>query len=357
MKKNIAIICDYKLLPDRVGGMDHFFWQFDQLCKDQEINIDWFFPNDSNHEGYSELNIFSPDISNLEAFFIQHIKNNSLEYSHIITHFIELCTPFFKQLNNFSKVKVITVDHNPRPLAGYPLIKKIKKRIKGILYSSYIDTFVAVSIYTKNEIIKDFGKHTAKKTIVIYNGVFIDNIKERAYRSGKQPKFLVASHLRESKGIQDLIKAVAILPKNILELLKIDIFGEGPFKEDLIQLIVAFNLENNFNFKGSVPNLNNIYCLYDYLLQPTHMECFSLSILESLAANVPVITTPVGGNKETIINKKNGYIFKTQDINELSNLLKLLWMGEMGIKDSTRNLIEQNFTINNMVQQHFELIK
>ena len=32
------------------------------------------------------------------------------------------------------------------------------------------------------------------------------------------------------------------------------------------------------------------------------MECFSLSILESLAANIPVITTPVGGNLEVVTN-------------------------------------------------------
>jgi glycosyltransferase involved in cell wall biosynthesis len=37
------------------------------------------------------------------------------------------------------------------------------------------------------------------------------------------------------------------------------------------------------------------------------MECFSLSILESLSANVPVITTNVG-NEEVIINNKMVYI-------------------------------------------------
>ena len=48
------------------------------------------------------------------------------------------------------------------------------------------------------------------------------------------------------------------------------------------------------------------------MLQPTHMECFSLSILESFAANVPVITTNVGGNKEVIDEGENGYIFKAK---------------------------------------------
>jgi glycosyltransferase involved in cell wall biosynthesis len=53
---------------------------------------------------------------------------------------------------------------------------------------------------------------------------------------------------------------------------------------------------------GSTANLSELYC-NDYMVQPTHMECFSLSILESLSANVPVITTN-GGNEEVIINNK-----------------------------------------------------
>ena len=355
MKKTIVIICNYKLIPERVGGMDHFFWMFDKLCKNRGFNVDWVFPNYSNHDDYTELNILSSDSNNLETFIIQHIKKNSQHYSHIITHFLELCTPFFKQLKHLTIAKIITVDHNPRPLGGYPYFKKIKKRIKGILYSRYIDSFVAVSNYTKNEIVRDFGKQVENKTCVIYNGVLIDDINVREFRSVKQPTFLVASHLRESKGIQDLIKSVAILPKNILELLKIDIYGDGPYEKELKQLVNNLDLKTNINFMGSVPNLNNIYCNYDYLLQPTHMECFSLSILESLAANVPVITTPVGGNEEVIVNNKNGFIFKAKETHELSGLLKGLWMGKIGIEESTRDLILQNFTIKKMVQEHFEL--
>jgi glycosyltransferase involved in cell wall biosynthesis len=42
----------------------------------------------------------------------------------------------------------------------------------------------------------------------------------------------------------------------------------------------------------------------------SHMECFSLSILESCVMNVPVITTNVGGNEEVIVNIKMVLYFK-----------------------------------------------
>ena len=57
--KKIAVICNYQLLPERVGGMDYFFWRFDQKCKENNCAIDWFFPNKATHGDYNKLNIYS----------------------------------------------------------------------------------------------------------------------------------------------------------------------------------------------------------------------------------------------------------------------------------------------------------
>ena len=92
------------------------------------------------------------------------------------------------------------------------------------------------------------------------------------------------------------------------------------------------------------------------MLQPTHMECFSLSILESLAANVPVITTNVGGNEEAVINGTNGYIFKAKDSNALSAILKEVFLGTKRIDKNTRIAIEDKFSLEKMVSEHFALL-
>ena len=107
---------------------------------------------------------------------------------------------------------------------------------------------------------------------------------------------------------------------------------------------------------GSQPNLKEIFCQYDYMLQPTHMECFSLSILESLAANVPVITTNVGGNEEVITNTVNGFIIKAKDIDSLENVIKKVYLGDFKITQNTRTLIEKAFSLDSMVDNHFKII-
>ncbi|MDP2069744.1 MAG: glycosyltransferase family 4 protein [Lutibacter sp.] len=355
-KSKIAVLCNYELLPERVGGMDAFFWEFDKKCKEANIEVDWFFPNGATHGDYQLLTIKYNSSKSIESFFLESLAQQETDYTHIITHFLELCTPFFKQVKQLSKATIIAVDHNPRPLEGYPVAKRIKKRIKGLLFSRYIDLFVGVSAYTIKELLKDFGKHIQPKTQVIYNGIDILEIATRTTRSIEKPTFLTASHLRFSKGIQDLIQAVALLPEPIKKELKIDVFGDGPYKMELQALVQVLKLEHCFNFKGSTAQLKSLYANYDYMLQPTHMECFSLSILESLAANVPVITTNVGGNEEAITNNENGYIFEAKNIDQLSDLLQEVYMGNKKITANTRKLIEERFTIDKMVSEYMQIV-
>lgn len=354
LANRVAVICNYKLLPERVGGMDHFFWAFNKICKENNVEVHWFFPNASNHGEYSSLNIISPDNEiAFEAFVLNNIKG---AYKTVFTHFVELCTPFYYELKKQTGAKIIAVDHNPRPLNGYPLKKRLKKRLKGLMYAKCIDKFIGVSEYTGKEILRDFGNFLRSKTSVIYNGVILEDIKQNTIRRKANPKFLVVSHLRASKGIQDLIEAVNLLSDAIKKHLKIDIYGEGPYESELKKKVSQFKLETVFNFKGSVSNLNELYCLYDYMLQPTHMECFSLSILESLAANVPVVTTNVGGNEEVVKHSENGYIFNVNKSKELSVILTSIITGEKYITQNTRNLIKNEFSIDKMVESYFQFL-
>lgn len=352
--KNIAVLCNYKLLTDRIGGMDRFFWLFDQACKAQGYQVTWFFPNSATFNGYENLEIIPAKNNSIEQTFL----HTNQKFDVVFTHFIELCTPFFKEVKkrNLAK-KIITVDHNPRPFNGYPLKKKIQKKIKGLIYSKYIDQIIGVSQYTVTHILKDFGSHLKNKCSVLYNGIDYKKFKVRESRNLVAPSFLVACHLRYSKGIQDLIQAVALLPKPILNDLVIDIYGDGDYKPNLQRLIAEHDLTKNFVFKGNAANLYDIYYLYDYMLQPTHMECFSLAILESLCANVPVITTPVGGNEEAITSGVNGYILPLQNPLQWSILLQELYLGDKKIDTTTNPFIENNFSIDTMVNQYVNLIK
>ena len=351
LNKNIAVICNYSLNPNRIGGMDRFFVSYDEECKKLGYEISWFFAGGRKYDFYDNLeaHICSKD---LYSEFLDIHRTN--KYNIVITHFVELCTPFFKTIKTTNNPFIISVDHNPRPIEGFPIKKRVKNKLKGILYSKYIDLFIGVSQYTTNCILNDFGKHLQTKTKVVYNGIATDvYLKREAENFGK---FIVASHLRTSKGIQDLIKAVSLVSSEAKNKILIDIYGEGPIEKELKDMVESLELDTVFTFKGSTPQLPNLYKNYSFLLQPTYMECFSLSILESLASNVPVVTTPVGGNEEVVINGVNGFIFPAKDIDKLSALLEEILNRSKKIQKNTFSEIEENFNLSRMVNEHIRLL-
>jgi glycosyltransferase involved in cell wall biosynthesis len=354
MKHRIAVICNYRLQPSRVGGMDYFFWNFDKKCKEDQVAVDWYFPNTSDHGNYPDLNIIPAEGQQIEHLFLTSLKTQS--YHVVITHFLELCTPFYKRIAEVSDAKIICVDHNPRPQYGYSLKKRIEKRFKGLLFSRYIDAFVAVSKYTERELYRDFGSRIAGRMNVIYNGIDTGLYQKSSGRGAKGMRFIVASHLRQSKGIQDLIVAVSEIHAEKRTGIKIDIYGEGPFRSELESLVQTTDTGDIFEFKGSSSNLHAIYCRYDYMLQPTHMECFSMSILESLCANVPVLTTSVGGNEEVIFNGVNGYILPPSNPKALSELMLNMIEGTIRIEGDVSHSVVKQYSIDNMVNNHNELL-
>ncbi|NRS89408.1 glycosyltransferase involved in cell wall biosynthesis [Flavobacterium sp. 7E] len=351
--KRIAILCNYELLPERVGGMDYFFWQFDANCKLNSIQVDWFFPNKATHGQYSTMIINSSNGQAIESFFLDYCQKNQIAYSHVVTHFIELCTPFFYKLSKISKAKVIGVDHNPRPLNGYALKKKIEKKVKGILFSKYIDLFVGVSEASKNDLISDFGFHIKGKAKVIFNGLnFNQFIIKKDFQSSN--KFIIACHLRKEKGVQDVIEAIKKL--NNFDF-TIAIYGEGNYESVLREMVQKYSLDKIITFKGSVANLFEIYSQYDYLIHPSHGETFCYSVVESLLCQLPVITTRHQGNVLGLVTDNiNGFLFDEVDIDGLTTIIKNILMDKSAINNWCNTPALSHFSLDKMVQNHLQLV-
>jgi len=353
--QNIAVICNYQLHANRIGGMDRFYVAYDEKAKELGYKVDWFFSNHEEFNFFDSLNIFSSKRNQtVEVFFREYCLQNNKQYNTVVTHFTELCTPFYKWVKQYHNAHILAVDHNPRPLKGFPLKKRLKNKFKGLWHSKYIDQFIAVSKYTKTHILNDYGRFLNSKTLVVYNGIDVKVFKKR--RANNKNKFIVASHLRKSKGIQDLIRAVSLLDDDIKKQIKIDVYGKGPYEAFLKTLTKELALENCIHFKGSSSKLHELFCNYNYMLQPTYMECFSLSILESLSANVPVITTHVGGNLEVITHGENGFIYQAGDVEALSKIIENIVLQKSAITKDVSTLVDKHYYLDKMVYEHIKLL-
>jgi glycosyltransferase involved in cell wall biosynthesis len=354
----IVVISNYRLSPERLGGMDFFFWEFNREIQDRKYNIQWFFPNcDRSIAEYTSFSILPWNANVPEKFILDSLIDQQVDV--ILVHFLELCTKFYRQLKlQHPKLKIILIDHNPRPLEGYSLKIRLKKLIKGKLYSRYIDKFIAVSNYTRLMLLKDFGKQIRSKVEVVYNGISTDFLKYSDKKITTKKMFMVGCHLRESKGIQDLIEAVAMINEKDRNHLLIDIYGDGDYRVILEKKVKELGLTEQFKFYGNHPRLTQVLPQYQFLLQPTHMECFSLGILEALACDVRVLTTPVGGNTEVIKPLRNGFILPTRNPQKWADFILKLLRNEIQWEDCDFSIeIQKRFSIEKMLNEHIRILE
>ena len=94
---------------------------------------------------------------------------------------------------------------------------------------------------------------------------------------------------------------------------QLDIFGSGSLLRELEQRIVEKDLLGFVTLKGEVDSIEKIYLKYDIYLHTATEEPFGLSILEAMASGQPCVALDAKGNRELILNEKNGFLL-SQDI-------------------------------------------
>lgn len=183
------------------------------------------------------------------------------------------------------------------------------------------DMIIAVSEFTKRKLVK----RGINNVVVIPNGVDLGNYNIKAK---KLPNNICCiSRLTEKKKIDDLVKAVALVRKEIPSV-KCRIIGKGPELEKLKKLVSELKLEKNIEFLGFVPKnedvikilkSSSLFCL------PSVLEGFGMVIVEAMASNVPYVCSDIEPLQEVTSFGKGGLLFKAEDYIDLSvKIVKLL---------------------------------
>lgn len=149
--------------------------------------------------------------------------------------------------------------------------------------------------------------------------------EELIYNTEKPYKLCTFSRVMKEKGIEDAIEAVKIINKKSKEIVyTLDIYGQidENYRERFENLINEF--PEYIKYKGIVPFNKSVEVLKNYyiLLFPTYYEGegFAGTLIDTFSAGVPVIASDWKYNKE-IVNSKNGFIFKTRNIDALVKIL------------------------------------
>jgi len=142
-------------------------------------------------------------------------------------------------------------------------------------------------------------------------------------RNEIQPKFISVRSLHELYNIHCIIDAFGIV-KLHYPTASLMIIGDGPQKNDLEKRVLDLNLLDVM-FTGQVDN-NAIYSYLkkaDIFLSAPKIDNQPVSILEAFNAGLLVISSRVGGVPYMIENTVNGYLFGSENADELAEKMML----------------------------------
>lgn len=89
--------------------------------------------------------------------------------------------------------------------------------------------------------------------------------------------------------------------------------GEGELRGELEARVRALGLTDRFLFTGERDDVPELLASFDVFAFPSLFEGLCLAVIEAQAAGVPVVATPVGGIRETVVPGETGVLVPPRD--------------------------------------------
>ena len=246
----------------------------------------------------------------------------------------------------------------------YNFKNKFKKFYNSIMLRAKLT--IAGSNFIFEHINENYNEYLSKKKKlrVIFRGINIDYFSQKNISILKQEKLkrewgletnkftiLMPGRLTSWKGQEKFIEALNILIEdynitNFQAILLGSDQGRKVYSKRLYSLVERYSLTKKIKFINHCGDMPLAYSLADVVVSASiKPESFGRVAVESQSMSKPIIASNIGGSKETILNKKSGFLYKHDDPRELAKYLntviqlsqeELKLMGNEGRKNITK---------------------
>lgn len=220
------------------------------------------------------------------------------------------------RLLSFKKTPVIVREASNRTESGN--VSFINKLLTCFLYNFIATKVIALSEGVKQDLISNFFIKK-DKIQVIYNPIEVHKIKQLSEDKitdlkeiENHKRIIAVGRLAIQKDFKTLIQAFSLVVKE--ENAKLYILGQGPERENLINLTKELGLEKRVIFLGFKKNPYKYMRISDIFVLSSLWEGFGHVIAEAMAVGIPVIATNCkSGPAEIITDNKNGTLVPVND--------------------------------------------
>ena len=266
----------------------------------------------------------------------------------------------------------------------YNFKSNIKKFYNSIMLRAKLT--IAGSNFIFGHINENYNEYLSKekKLRVIFRGINVDYFNSKNISVLKQEKLkqewnlssntftiLLPGRLTYWKGQEKFIEALNILIEdygisNFQAIILGSDQGRKVYSKKLINLVERYNLNKKVKFINHCKEMPLAYSLADVVVSASiEPEAFGRVSVEAQSMGKPIIASNIGGSKETIINKKTGFLYKHDDPRELAKSLntviqlsqdELKFMGNEGRKNITKKFDVETMCQSNL-KEYRRLIK
>ncbi len=213
------------------------------------------------------------------------LPRHSLIHLHIAQAFSPEIVYLIAKLKKIPYIAHIHLDVDPSGPLGFLLETYKKVFLKRVLKSA---TKILCQTEPQKQLIATKYELPLEDIVVIPNGVAEEYFVDRATSQNSTPRLLFVGRLAAQKNLPLLIEAISQMQTSV----SLDIVGEGELKKDIEELIHKYKLQNvHLHGRRTGKELLKFYESADVFVLPSFKEGFSNSMLEALAAGLPIVAS------------------------------------------------------------------
>ena len=197
---------------------------------------------------------------------------------------------------------------------------------------------------------------------VVYNGIepgsrgsSAQRHEARAALGLSRDAFVVgtAGRLDPVKNLEAMLQAIALLRDKVKGAVAV-IIGDGPQRAALEARAAELGVTESVIFAGYRSDVRALMPAFDVYLNCSTYEGVSLTILEAMAASLPVIAAPVGGNPEVVVDHETGYLIPSRPRSMVEAMTHLAFDARLrrSLGDAARWRVIRHFSIARMVDEY-----
>lgn len=201
---------------------------------------------------------------------------------------------------------------------------------------------------------------------VIYNGRDVERYDaplpeglRESLRIPPGPVVGTVGRLVERKGHHDLLETWPTVLESYAEA-QLVLVGDGPERKALEDHAERLGVEASVHLVGRRDDVPELLALFDVFAFPSHYEGLPGALLEAMCAGLPIVTTPVDGNSELVVDGEHGRYVPVRDPEALSDALKeLIDDPELASRfgEAAKARAQAEFSLGTMVEQFESLYR